>query len=101
MSTLELPFSFLYQIYQDIKHRAETRRSQSASANTGAASTRRRMEDNLAMVFMGIVTIFFLCHFLRVFLNLHEMIVIGQALKCSQARQRSFPMWAIITNYFR
>merc|ERR1711953_549770 len=52
------------------------------------------------MVFMGIVTIFFLCHFLRVFLNLHEMIVISHALKCSQARQRSFPMWAIITNYF-
>ena len=53
------------------------------------------------MVFMGIVLAFLVCHFLRVFLNLHEMLVIEEAMACSTAEQRSFPKWAIITNFFR
>ena len=62
---------------------------------------RRRLEDNLAMVFMGIVGVFLVCHILRVSLNIHEMIVIEHAMACSKAHKRSFPMWAIITNFFR
>ncbi len=62
---------------------------------------RRKMEDNLAMVFMGIVLAFLVCHFLRVFLNAHEMMVIEGAMACSAEGQRSFPKWAIITNFFR
>ena len=41
------------------------------------------------------------CHILRIFLSLHEMLVIRHAMACSRAKQRSFPMWAIMTTYFR
>ena len=54
-----------------------------------------------AVVFMGIVGVFLFCHFLRVFLNLHEMFVIRQAMACQKAGQRSFAMWAIILNTCR
>ena len=59
------------------------------------------MEDKLAMVLMGIVLAFLVCHFLRIFLNFHEMFVIEEAMECSQAGQRSFSDWVIITNFFR
>ena len=44
---------------------------------------RRRMEDNLAMIFMGIVAVFLLCHFPRIFLGLHEMVIAKESLACS------------------
>jgi len=50
---------------------------------------------------MGIVGVFLLCHFLRVFLNLHEMVVIRQAMECGRRGYRPFPMWARIMNSFR
>ena len=92
---------FIFQIYKDIKLRQENRRRQSSSAAALNSLARRKMEDNLAMVFMGIVGAFLFCHFLRVFLNCHEMLVIEEAMACSTAEQRSFPKWAIITNFFR
>ena len=45
---------------------------------------RRRMEDNLAMIFMGIVAVFLLCHFPRVFLGLHEMFIVKESLACAE-----------------
>ena len=92
-----IPF---FQIYKDIKLRQDRRR-QSMSQVTINHQARRRLEDNLAMVFMGIVGVFLVCHILRVSLNIHEMIVIEHAMACSKAHKRSFPMWAIITNFFR
>jgi uncharacterized membrane protein YhfC len=62
---------------------------------------RRRLEDNLAVVFMGIVGVFLFCHILRIALNLHEMMVIENAMECVKNHQEAFPKWAIITNFFR
>ena len=53
------------------------------------------------MVFMGIVMAFLACHFLRIFLNFHEMIVIEEAMACLQAHKLGFSKWVIITNIFR
>ena len=89
-----------YKIYKDIQLRQENRRRQSSSAAAMNSLARRKMEDNLALVFIGIVAVFLVCHMLRVGLNFHEMLVIDEAMACSQARQRSFPKWAIITNFF-
>ncbi len=50
---------------------------------------------------MGIVGVFLACHILRIALNLHEMVVIELAMACAKAGQRSFPKWAIMTNFFR
>ena len=90
-----------FQIYKDIQLRQENRRRQSSSAAAMNSLARRKMEDSLAMVFMGIVLAFLICHFLRVFLNAHEMMIIEEAMECSTANKRSFPKWAIITNFFR
>ena len=42
------------------------------------------MEDNLAMIFMGIVAVFLLCHFPRIFLGVHEMVIANESLACSK-----------------
>ena len=48
---------------------------------------RRRMEDNLAMIFMGIVAVFLLCHFPRIFLGVHEMVIANEVLACGKLQQ--------------
>jgi hypothetical protein len=63
-------------------------------------SSRRRQEDNLAVIFMGIVLVFLVSHLPRIFLSLHEMVVIKQALECTQAGKKSFPLWALVVGYF-
>lgn len=88
-----------YKIYKDIKLR-QSRRRQSMSQVTINHQARRRHEDNLAVVFMGIVLVFLVTHSLRILLNLHEMIVIRDAMECSRAGQRSFPLWSIVTAVF-
>eukprot|EP00094_Tigriopus_californicus_P002874 TCALIF_02771-PA protein Name:"Protein of unknown function" AED:0.14 eAED:0.14 QI:0/0.5/0.8/0.8/0.5/0.4/5/201/256 len=87
------------KIYKDIKLR-QSRRRQSMSQVTINHQARRRHEDNLAVVFMGIVLVFLVTHSLRILLNLHEMIVIRDAMECSRAGQRSFPLWSIVTAVF-
>ena len=93
---------FNFKIYKDIKSRQKRRRRSMSSQTTINHQARRRQEDNLAVVFMGIVGVFLMCHFLRVFLNLHEMIVISNALDCIYKRKtEGFPMWARIATSFR
>ena len=45
------------------------------------------MEDNLAMIFMGIVAVFLLCHFPRIFLGVHEMVIANEVLACGKLQQ--------------
>ncbi|TRY77341.1 hypothetical protein TCAL_10524 [Tigriopus californicus] len=54
---------------------------------------RRRVEDRLAILFMGIVAVFFICNLPRIFLHMYETSVMEKALECSRLRQRSFPAW--------
>lgn len=55
---------------------------------------RRKVEDRMAILFMGIVAAFFLCHFPRILLNFYEMLVIERAMACTAAGQRGFAVWA-------
>lgn len=57
---------------------------------------RRRVEDRMAILFMGIVTFFLLCHFPRILLNFYEMLVIEQAMACSEMGKKAFAVWAQI-----
>ena len=61
---------------------------------------RRRQEDNLAVVFMGLVGVFFVCHILRVTLNIHEMLIIEHAKKCFDVGP-GFPLWSVILGKIR
>ena len=45
---------------------------------------RRKVEDRLALLFMGIVALFLVCHFPRILLNFYEMVVIEGAMECSK-----------------
>ena len=61
---------------------------------------RRQKEDNLAVIFMGIVIVFLVCHFPRIFLSLHEMLVIRNTMACSKVGYYSFPLWALVFAQF-
>ena len=54
----------LPQIYQDVKHRNRRQMSMSrtSATATNTQQARRKQEDNLAIVFMGIVLVFLICH---------------------------------------
>ena len=53
------------------------------------------------MVFMGLVGVFFLCHILRVALNVHEMLVIDHAMRCFEAGKQGFPLWSLVVGKIR
>ena len=57
---------------------------------------RRYFEDNLAAIFMGFVFVFLICHMPRLFLNIHELIVMKGAMECQYHRQEPFSMWSLI-----
>ena len=81
--------------------RLDRRRQSTCGRVTANHQARRREEDNLALVFMGIVGMFLACHMLRIFLSMHEMIIIRDALACYNQHKRGFPVWAEITATFR
>ena len=61
----------------------------------------QKQEDNLAMVFSGIILVFLICHMPRNLLNLLEMSFIQNAVKCLMTGQRSFPYWVLVGAYIR
>ena len=68
--------------------------------STSTTENRRQKEDNLAVIFMGIVIVFLVCHFPRIFLSLHEMLVIRNTMACSRVGYYSFPLWALLFAQF-
>jgi hypothetical protein len=55
---------------------------------------RRRTEDRMAVLFMGIVVVNLICHFPRILLNFYEMMVIEEAMACAAVGKRAFAVWA-------
>ena len=49
---------------------------------------------------MGLVGVFFVCHILRVTLNIHEMLIIEHAKKCFDVGP-GFPLWSVILGKIR
>nr|XP_040571530.1 FMRFamide receptor-like isoform X2 [Lepeophtheirus salmonis] len=92
---------FNYKIYQDVKDRNITRQRRTSTHTSSAnQQTRRKQEDNLAIVFMGIVLVFLVCHFPRLFLSMYECIVIREAFICQKKGLHSFPVWLLLTSGF-
>lgn len=119
-----IPFGLLVffntKIYQDIQVRRKRRcpRPPSSNSNSGdkdqpatskrdacqvqrrnVNANRRRYEDNLAVIFMGIVIFFLVSHFPRIFLGLHEVFVSTQARLCGEHNKRSFSLWVHVFAY--
>ena len=56
--------------------------------------SRRKKEDNMAVIFMGFIIVFLVCHLPRLLLNIHELFTIENAIKCIEADQEGFPLWS-------
>ena len=59
---------------------------------------RRQREDHHAIIFMGIVIAFIICHSLRVFLDIHEIFTLKKSNFCQKNRPSvpSVPSWVFI-----
>ena len=73
---------YLLQIWKDIKLRQDRRRQSINASTTIRHQARRRQEDNLAVVFMGIVGAFLLCHLLRIALRYLRRILSVNKFSC-------------------
>ena len=73
----------------------------SRTSATATQQARRKQEDNLAVVFMGIVLIFLVCNFPRNMLSLFESLWIRRSMACQNNGMHGFPVWAIVTGSFR
>eukprot|EP00093_Oithona_nana_P009090 09090.XXX_64533_60387_1 [CDS] Oithona nana genome sequencing. len=91
---------FNYKIYKDVKHRNRRQLSMSRTSATATQQARRKQEDNLAVVFMGIVLIFLVCNFPRNMLSLFESLWIRRSMACQNNGMHGFPVWAIVTGSF-
>ena len=49
-----------------------------------ANARRRRMEDQMATIFMGYILVFLVCHSPRLMLNIYELATIREAVECSR-----------------
>ena len=64
--------------------------------NLTSGSARRKNEDNLAIIFMGIILIFLICHFPRIINSLYEVATIHKSLLCAKARKPQFSLWSLM-----
>ena len=64
--------------------------------NHSFGSTRRKNEDNLAIIFMGIILIFLICHFPRIINSLYEVATIHKSLLCAKAKRPQFSLWSLM-----
>lgn len=56
--------------------------------------SRCKKEDNMAVIFMGFILVFLVCHLPRLLLNIHELATIRNAMKCMKADLNPFPLWS-------
>lgn len=73
----------------------------SRTSATATQQARRKQEDNLAIVFMGIVLVFLVCHTPRNLLSLAEMAMVHNSIACNKNRQHGFPIWVLVTTSIR
>ena len=84
-----------------MKHRNRRQLSMSRTSATATQQARRKQEDNLAVVFMGIVLIFLVCNFPRNVLSFLEMLWSRKSKQCQELNMHGFPVWALVTQSFR
>ena len=68
--------------------------SKNPPAAISVNESRRKKEDNMAVIFMGFIVVFLVCHLPRLLLNIHELITIENAMRCMRAEQIPFPLWS-------
>ena len=51
----------------------------------------------MAVIFMGFILVFLVCHLPRLLLNIHELATIQHAMECQKVGLQPFPLWSLIT----
>ena len=60
---------------------------------------RRAHEDNLAMIFMGFILVFLVCHLPRMLLDIHELATMQHYEKCRENGFNEYPLYISISIY--
>ena len=71
----------------------ESRRNKPAFSRT----QRRKHEDHLAMIFLGFIFVFLLCHLPRILLDIHELVTREHYIKCRRFHYNDFPAYISIS----
>jgi len=58
---------------------------------------RRKHEDHLAMIFLGFIFVFLLCHLPRILLDIHELVTREHYIACRQFHHNDFPAYISIS----
>ena len=79
--------------------RAEDRTTNESRRNKPAFSRtqRRKHEDHLAMIFLGFIFVFLLCHLPRILLDIHELVTREHYLNCRRFHYNDFPAYISIS----
>ena len=82
-----------------LKIRSEDRtvREGSRSKSAYSRTQRRKHEDHLAMIFLGFIFVFLVCHLPRILLDIHELITREYYRKCSFYGFRDFPAYISVS----
>ena len=77
----------------------EKRRKKESGRNKPAFSRtqRRKHEDHLAMIFLGFIFVFLLCHLPRILLDIHELVTREHYITCRQFHHHDFPAYISIS----
>ena len=62
-------------------------------------ANRRRLEDNLAVIFMAIVLFFLISHFPRIILGLQELLEPPHPIQCHNAGKRTWALWVLVFSH--
>ena len=66
------------------------------STPSSVNESKRKQEDNLAIMFIWIAIVFLVCHLPSNLLNMYEMITIERMRKCDKAGKGTFPIWCLL-----
>ena len=82
-----------------LKIRSEDRTGREGSRNKPSYSRtqRRKHEDHLAMIFLGFIFVFLVCHLPRILIDIHELITREYYKKCKSYRYYDFPAYITIS----
>ena len=83
----------------NLKIHSEDRTCRPGSRNKPSYSRtqRRKHEDHLAMIFLGFIFVFLICHLPRILLDIHELITRDYYQKCRYYGYRDFPAYITIS----
>ena len=89
ISPIHMPFTIEERSTKEIK------RNKSAFSRT----QRRNHEDHLAMVFLGFILVFLLCHLPRILLDIHELATREHYQVCRKFGFHDFPFYISVSIY--